>query len=161
MQARAHPGQVAVALGVTAIGLLFFAGSFWLPGAGGYAQVGPAWVPRGVGFALLVLSGFLLREALTGGFRAHDEATERALATDWRAFGWVSAGLVVYGLLVERAGFVLASAVLFVLVARGFGSRRWTSNIVIGLVLGVSIFAAFNYGLRFPLPKGILAPLLP
>ncbi len=146
-----------MALGVAAIGALFFVGSFWLPGAGGYAQVGPAWVPRIVGLVLIVLSALLLREALRGGFHGVDEAAERALATDWRAFGWVSAGIIAYGLLVERGGFVVASTVLFVLVARGFGSRRRVSNALIGLVIAAAVFVLFNYGLQFPLPAGILA----
>lgn len=145
-----------MALGVAALGALFFVGSFWLPGAGGYAQVGPAWVPRIVGFVLVVLAALLLREALGGGFRGVDEAAERAIPTDWRAFAWVSAGIVAYGLLVERGGFVLASTLLFVLVARGFGSRRAVANALIGFAIAVAVFVLFNYGLQFPLPAGVL-----
>ena len=41
-------------------------------------------------------------------------------------------GIIAYGLLVERAGFIIASTLLFVMVARGFGSRRWLLNAVVG-----------------------------
>ena len=78
----------------------------------------------------------------------------------WPAFAWVSAALIGYGLLVERAGFVLASTLLFVLVARGFDSRRWLLNALTGAVLAVLIFAIFNYGLGLTLPAGVLKGLL-
>lgn len=155
-QARPPAGQIALAVGVAAIGAFFFGGSFLLPGGGGYAQVGPAAVPRLVGLVLIGLGILLLRESFTGGFRGVDEAAERELKTDWRAFAWVSGGIVSYGLLVERAGFVIASALLFVLVARGFGSRRRLSNAVIGVAMALVVFVLFNYGLKFPLPRGIL-----
>jgi putative tricarboxylic transport membrane protein len=157
---RAPAGQVAVAAGVAAIGAFVLAGSFFLPTGGGYAQVGPGVVPRIVGILTLILGGFLLREALTGGFRGVDEEAEQHMPMDWAAFAWVSGGIIVYGLFVELAGFVLASAALFVLVARGFGSRRWLSNTVIALILGAAVFAIFNYGLGLTLPAGVFRGLL-
>ncbi len=157
---RAPAGQVSVAAGVAAIGALILGGSFFLPTGGGYAQVGPGVVPRGVGTVRLILGAFLLREAFTGGFRGVDEEAEAKLPMDWRAFGWVSAGIIAYGLLVEGAGFIIASTILFVTVARGFNSRRWLLNAATGLVLAIAVFAIFNYGLGLTLPAGVLAPLL-
>ncbi len=131
---KAPRGQVAVALGVTAIGVAVLAGSFFLPTGGGYAQVGPGMVPRIVGAFALALGLLLLRECFTGGFRGVDEAAEA------RPTG--------------PAGFVLASTLLFVMVARGFASRRWLGNAIVGLVLAVIVFAVFNYGLGLTLPRG-------
>jgi putative tricarboxylic transport membrane protein len=157
---RGPGGQLAVAAGVAAIGALVLAGSFYLPTGGGYAQVGPGLVPRLVGILTLVLGALLLREAFTGGFRGVDEEAEARRPMDWRAFAWVSAGIIVYGLFVELAGFILSSAALFVLVARGFGSRRWLLNAVVAVVLAVVVFAIFNYGLGLTLPAGVLRGLL-
>jgi putative tricarboxylic transport membrane protein len=157
---RAPAGQLAVAAGVIAAGALVLWGSFYLPTGGGYAQVGPGMVPRIVGAGLLLVGVALLREALSGGFRDFDEESERRLGMDWAAFAWVGGGIVAYGLLVERAGFVPASALLYVLVARGFGSRRWALNAAVGLVLAAFIFAVFDYGLGLSLPLGPLAGLL-
>jgi putative tricarboxylic transport membrane protein len=157
---RAPHGQVAVAAGVAAIGALILGGSFFLPTGGGYAQVGPGVVPRVVGAILVILGAVLLREAFAGGFPGVDEEAEAKLPMDWMAFAWVSGGIIAYGLLVERAGFIIASTVLFTLVARGFNSRRWLMNAIIGLVLAVIVFAIFNYGLGLTLPAGVLAPLL-
>ena len=157
---KAPHGQVAVAGGVLAIGALILGGSFFLPTGGGYAQVGPGVVPRIVGICLIALGGFLLREAFSGGFNGVDEEAEAKLPMDWLSFGWVSGGIIAYGLLVEHAGFVIASTLLFVLVARGFNSRRWLLNVITGVILAAVVFAIFNYGLGLTLPPGVLAPLL-
>ncbi|HVL57542.1 MAG TPA: tripartite tricarboxylate transporter TctB family protein [Burkholderiaceae bacterium] len=149
-------GQVLIAAGVAVFGVFFFAGSFLIPPGGGYSTVGPEVMPRIVGAGLLLAAALLLREALTGGFRDFDEAAQRALPTDWRAFALVSSGIVAYGLLIERAGFVIASIALYLLVARGFGSRRWALNAVVGAVLAVGVYLMFNYGLGLTLPRGVL-----
>ena len=157
---RGPAGHLAIAAGVGAIGVFILVGAMSLPAGGGYAQVGPGVVPRVVGIGLLVIAAFLLREALTGGFRGVDEEEERKLPMDWLAFGWITAGLFAYGIFVEIAGFIIASTVLFVLVARGFNSRRWLMNAMVGLVLAIVIFAIFNYGLGLTLPPGVLKAIL-
>ena len=153
-------GQLALSLGVAAIGLFFLLGSFSIPDAAGYSTVGPAIMPRVVGIGLLIAAVFLCYEVFRGGFRNHDEAAERALKTDWAALAWISAGLILYGLLIERAGFIIASIVLFLCTARGFNSRRWASNALIALVLAALIFSMFTYGLGLNLPKGIFSGIL-
>ena len=158
---RGPAGQMAVAAGVLAIGACVLIGSFFLPAGGGYAQVGPGVVPKVVGTGLLILAAFLIREAFTGGFRGVDEAAEEKLPMDWVAFAWVSGGIIAYGLFIEVLGFIFASTILFVLVARGFNSRRWLLNVITGLVLGAAVFAMFNYGLGLTLPAGILKAVLP
>jgi putative tricarboxylic transport membrane protein len=158
---KAPGGQLAVAAGVVAIGALVFGGSFFLPTGGGYAQVGPGVVPRIVGFIMLVIGGLLVREALTGGFRGVDEDAEQHLPMHWGYFAWVSAGIIAYGLLVETLGFMIASTILFVMVAAGFNDRRYLFNAIVGLVLSVVVFVMFNYGLGLNLPAGILRPILP
>ena len=153
-------GQLALSLGVAAFGLFFLVGSFQIPDAAGYSTVGPAVVPRAVGIALLVCAAFLIYEVIRGGFRNHDEAAERELTTDWAALGWITAGLILYGLLIEWAGFIFASIVLFLCTARGFNSRRWATNGLIALVLAIGIFSLFTYGLGLNLPKGLLSGIL-
>jgi putative tricarboxylic transport membrane protein len=153
---RAPAGQLAVAAGITAIGAMVLWGSFHLPTGGGYAQVGPGVVPRIVGAGIVLLGLWLVYEAFSGGFRGLDEEAEARVPMDWRSFAWVSAGLIAYGLLIERAGFILSSILLFLLVARGFRSRRWLLNTVSGAVLAAIIYAVFTYGLGLTLPAGVL-----
>lgn len=153
-------GQLAVSAGVGALGLFFLVGSFLLTDAAGYSTVGPAAIPRFVGIGLLILCAVLVYEVLRGGYRNHDETAERALGFDWRAFGWISGGLILYGLLIEHAGFIPSSILLFVCTAAGFNSRRWVLNAVTATVISIGIFALFNYGLGLNLPKGVLKAIL-
>ena len=157
---RVPRGQAALAAGVLVIGVLVLWGSMSLATSGGYAQVGPGVVPRIVGGVIVLLGALLLREAFTGGFRGVDEAAEEHLPMDWQAFAWVTAGIIGYGLLIEHAGFIIASTLLFTLVARGFYSRRWLLNAAVGLALAAVVFAIFNYGLGLTLPAGVLKGLL-
>ena len=154
-------GQIAVSVGTLLLGVLILVGAQDLPAGGGYAQVGPGVVPRVVGGVIVFLGAMLLREALTGGFRGVDEEAEVHLPMNWAAFAWITVGIILYGLLVERAGFLIASTLLFVLVARGFDSRRWVPNALIGLAVAAFIFTVFNYGLGLQLPAGVLRAILP
>jgi len=154
-------GQFALSVGILSIGVAILSGAFYLPAGAGYAQVGPGVVPKFVGVGLILLGIALLREVLTGGFRGVDEEAEKHMPMDWISFAWVSAGIILYGLMVERVGFVFASTVLYVLVARSFASRRWILNIVAGFILAAFVFAIFNYGLGLTLPAGLLKLVLP
>jgi len=154
-----HKGQLILAVCVVALGGLVFSGAFMIPDAGGYSTVGPAAVPKVVGAALLVLGAFLLFEVWRGGFRNHDEAAEAALPMNWQAFCWLSGGLIVYGLAIEKLGFVLSSMCLFVATARAFGNRSWLKNLVISLLLAVAVFVMFNHGLGLNLPKGLFGQI--
>lgn len=158
---RVDMGQLILALGVMAIGIFFLDGAFRLTDAGGYSTVGPAAVPKFIGIGLIVLGGFLVFESCTGGFREHDEEGERELKTHWQAFAWITAGIIGYGLLIEWAGFIFSSVILYVATARAFGSTRWVANILVALVMASLILAAFNYGLGLNLPKGFLQGVLP
>ena len=62
--------------------------------------------------------------------------------------------------LIHTAGFVLAAAVLFAAVARGFGSTRPMRDGAIGIVLGLAVFLFFVKFLNVGLPAGWLTPLL-
>jgi putative tricarboxylic transport membrane protein len=64
--------------------------------------------------------------------------------------------LLAYLLLIERAGFIVASATLFVMAAFAMGSRRLARDIAIGVILGAVLYLVFNRGLGLSLPAGIL-----
>jgi putative tricarboxylic transport membrane protein len=103
-----------------------------------------------------VLGVLLLKEALTGGFRGVDETEHLETPTNWPAFLWISAGLILNGLLIVPAGFVIAGTLLFVLAARGFESTAYVRNAIVGLVIAGITYAFFTYGLGLGLPAGIL-----
>ena len=65
-------------------------------------------------------------------------------------------GIIANGILMVPVGFVISGTLLFVLAARGFGSKAWVKNAIIGLIIAVATYAFFNYGLGLGLPRGIL-----
>ena len=120
--------ELVISLGVLLLGIGATIVAWRLPEAGGYARIGPNVVPKIVSAGLILLGVWLLAEVFTGGCRARvpDDPAERGEhAFLWSAFAWVSAGLFAQMALIHTAGFVIAAAVLFACVARGFGSTRW------------------------------------
>lgn len=155
--------ELALSLGVLALGIAAAVVAWRLPEAGGYARIGPNFVPKLVAGGLILLGVWLLVERFTGGWRSPvpDDAGERGEHPFLpRAFAWVSAGLLAQMALINTAGFVVAAAGLFVCVARGFGSERWLRDLAAGLAIGVAVFAFFVHFLNVNLPAGWLKPLL-
>lgn len=160
---KAKPAELALSLGVVALGIAVSVGAASLSGAGGYARIGPNVAPAVVGGGLILLGVWLLYEALSGGWRdaVPDQPEERGEHRFYPgAFIWVSIGLFAQMLLIHRAGFVLAQAALFTCVARGFGSARLVRDFAIGLALGLAVFLFFVKFLNVSLPAGWLEPLL-
>jgi len=151
-----HRGQLVVSICVVLLGAALAYGTYQLPEATGYAKVGPRLMPAIVSGGLLLLGLLLLKESLSGGFRGVDESEHGEKPTHWPAFAWISAGLIVNGLLIVPAGFVIAGTLLFVMAARGFNSRAYGRNAAIGLTIAALTYAFFNYGLGLALPAGVM-----
>ena len=158
---RRSGAEIALSIGVLALGAGIAIGTAYLPSQGGYARIGPNFIPAVVAFGLIVSGAFLLYEALTGGWRSMPEPAERSEhALHWGAFAWISAGLIAHMALMKWAGFVLAGALLFTCVARGFGSVRWLRDAAIGLAIALGVFLFFVRVLNVSLPGGWLKPLI-
>jgi putative tricarboxylic transport membrane protein len=158
---RRAAAEIALSAGVLGLGAFAAAVTAQLSGEGGYAGFGPNFVPAVVAAGLLVVGSWLLWEALAGGWRnrgALDEGAEHQFHAS--AFWWITAGLFAHMALIGWAGFVLAGAVLFACVARGFGSSRLLRDAALGLVLSLAVFAFFVKLLNVNLPAGWLQPLL-
>lgn len=158
---RRAGAEIALSAGVIALGVGVAAGTAMLPAEGGYARIGPNFIPGVVAAALIAVGGFLLYEALSGGWRRMPEpeaGSEHAFHAG--AFAWISAGLIAHLALIQWAGFVLAGALLFACVARGFGSRRFVRDAAVGGGLGLAVFLFFVQVLNVSLPGGWLQPLL-
>ncbi len=155
--------ELVLSVGVLALGLGATAVAFSLPEGGGYARIGPNFVPKVVAGGLILLGIWLLAEYSTGGWREavpDDPAARGEHAFVWPAFAWVGAGLLLQMALIHSAGFVLAAMVLFACVARGFGSTRIARDLAVGLVLGLAVFLFFVRFLNVNLPAGWLLPIL-
>ena len=153
---RGKTGQLVVAAAVLILGILMALGTLQFPEATGYAKVGPRLMPAIVSGALILLGVLLLKEAWFGGFKDVDEEAAAANPTEWKAFAWISGAMIINGVLMVPAGFVIAGIVMFVMAARGFGSTAWLKNAIIGAIIAAITYAFFNYGLGLNLPAGLL-----
>lgn len=149
-------GQLVVAAAVLILGLLMAFGTTQLPESTGYAKVGPRLMPTIVSGGLILLGLLLLKEAWFGGFKDVDEAAASANPTEWKSFAWISGSMILNGILMVPAGFIIAGTLMFVMAARGFGSTRWLKNGIVGAALAAVTYAFFNYGLGLNLPSGLL-----
>lgn len=136
------PGEVAIGAAVLALGLAFGFAAWTMPAGGGYVTVGPQVFPAIVAAGLIVCGALLVFQALAGGFR--NRAIEDTDPFDPRAFAWVSAGVVVQMLVIGTVGFVIASTVLFLAIARGFGSRRLVRDAIYGAVISIALYLLFT-----------------
>jgi tripartite-type tricarboxylate transporter receptor subunit TctC len=113
--------------------------------------------PRRDGFEILVLATLALSLVAVGVqfFRSRAITQARpASALNRSALLLVVAGVTLEAVLLRPAGFVIASAVMFILVARAFGSRRLVRDVAIGFVFSLVVFLAFARGLGVSLPTG-------
>jgi putative tricarboxylic transport membrane protein len=153
-----RPNFAHLALGVFVFGVaaMLALGAWLLPSDKGYSIVGTHAFPLAVSLFMAVIGGGLILQALTGGFRLLEPQAppENAAPMSTRivSVAWVSAGLLVDAFLIDHIGFVLASSLLFVAAARGFGSKRWIANLGIGLALSWPVYIGFTQGLGLQLP---------
>ncbi len=132
---------------------------FAIPGRGGYSTSGPRFVPLIVAIGLIVLSAlFLLRTFVRPDVALAQRSAEEDAATHWATPGLIMVALLAYAFLLEPVGYPLATAAIFIAIARLLGSRATVRDVIVGLVLGFGLFTAFTQYLGVSLPAG-LTPL--
>ncbi len=165
-RARPRPaiGEALLALGAVAFGAAVVWQTTQVRISPAYATVGPRTIPYIVGGGLVLVGLWLLVEALRGGGTAvpsaDSEDVDPTLPTDWRTVGLLAAALLVYLVLIEPAGFILASTALFAGAAFAMGSRRPVRDFPLGLVLATALYLGFTRGLGLDLPAGLLTGVL-
>ena len=160
---KAKPAELILSFAVLALGIAVAVGASQMSGGGGYARVGPNVAPAVIAGGLILLGVWLAYEAFSGGWRnatPEDPAERGEHAFHAGAFVWISIGLFAQILLIHTAGFMIAQAVLFACVARGFGSAKIPRDLGIGLILGLGVFLFFVKFLNVNLPAGWLRSLL-
>ena len=160
---RTMIGELILAVVVLAFGVLILVETREIRVVRSYANVGPRVLPTIIGYGLVVVSlWFGLESVRSGGVRPSTEAedVDVTLPTDWSAVVFIGAGLLAYLYLLERAGYVIASAVLFSLAAFGMGSRRIVRDVLSAIGLALVTWLIFTNGLSLRLPAGWLDGVL-
>jgi len=149
-----HLGEMLISFGLIALGSFVVFETQSIAETQGYAQIGPRLFPYIIGVGLTLCGAVLGWHAVTGGWRNVPLDQEGHDAPDWLAFFIISAGIVLHMVVIGWAGFIIASTLLFVLIARGFGSRRYIRDALIAVVLATVVFFVFTSGLGLKLPSG-------
>jgi putative tricarboxylic transport membrane protein len=153
-----------------AVGELAFAGSLLLlgiivlidtnnmlvpPGSG---SVGPQVFPTIIGIFIIAVSIILAIEILRGNYGQPEgtEFGEIKAKTDWKTLSTVAASILTYPFLIESAGFVIASTVVFFGVGFAYGARKLIRNLLIALIFSLIVFLTFTEFLNVNLPAGLL-----
>ncbi|MCZ6489807.1 MAG: tripartite tricarboxylate transporter TctB family protein [Acidobacteria bacterium] len=153
--------DLALALSVTALGACLAVGSTGISLGTGYDRIGPRFFPYLVAMGLMLLGSWLAVAAIRGN-RAKPVAEENDepdlqmnWPINWSALGYLALALLLNLALMERAGFVISSSVLFWLAARAFHSRRPARDAAVAVLLSILVYFAFTRGLGLILPLGI------
>ena len=123
-------------------------------GMGTLYQPGPGLMPYylGLGLALLAV-GMILRLFLKRS-REEEKVKKRPKAIDYPKIALVVAALIVYSLVIENVGYIVATLFLLVILFLCAGSKRTSAVIASVLTLLITYFGFTYLGVRFP--PGIL-----
>lgn len=87
---------------------------------------------------------------------AEEEDTAKHVKVDWISLAWVVGGFLLFVFALPFLGWILGAALLFLCVARGFGSDRLIYTVVLGLTVSSITYILFDMLLGLSLPSGIL-----
>jgi len=161
LNTKSIKGELAFAGSLLMLGLIvvFDTTNMLVPPASG--TVGPQIFPYLVsGFLILVSIGIIV-QVLRGNL-GQPEGTEfgdTIEKTDFKTLLIVAGSMATYPLLIERAGFIVATTVVFFGVSFAFGARNVLKNLAIAIVFSAIVYFSFTRGLNVNLPSGILGGL--
>jgi putative tricarboxylic transport membrane protein len=155
--------ETGVALLVLILGIIVLLESRDIRVPRALTVVGPRNIPIIVGVGLIIVGIWYALDVLMGDVAAPSGDSEDAdptLPADWGVLAQLAVVLIVYAALMEPAGFILASAWLFLGTAFAMGSRRYAGDACLGLALGIASYLVFSEWLGIRLPGGFLEGIL-
>jgi len=112
------------------------------------AQPGPGYFPFGLGILLALLGSFTLFESLT----IDTDDGEPVGAWSLKPLSIIIGSIVLFGLLLPRAGLFIALPVLVVTSALAGHEFKWHEALINAAILTVASWAIFVWGLKLPMP---------
>jgi putative tricarboxylic transport membrane protein len=150
---RPDGAAFVIAALLAAFGAVLLWDASHIPDRGGYAGIGPAAMPKVVGWGLIVLAA----ATALGGLRHRLAEVPRQNPVPLILIG---GGLAVQIATLNLVGFSLATGILFAATAAAFGRRNLLLTLPVGVGLAVLIYGAFDQLLRLNLPGGPLERLI-
>lgn len=132
-------GLLFIAIGVAAI---VIAANYTL---GTAARMGPGYFPRILGILMIAIGAVLALRSL----RIRGPALP---GWSWRPILVVLGSVVVFGLIVIRAGLVLSTILLIVMASAASREFRPKEAVISGLLLAALVVGVFVIGLKLQIP---------
>lgn len=127
---------------VLGLGAIFIASDYPI---GSALRMGPGYFPVALGGIMFLFGVYIMAQGLI---------SKEKVAGNWslRALIILPAAMVVFGVVVERAGFVPALIVLTIISAAAGSQFKFLEVLLLAIGLTVGSAALFIYGLGMPYP---------
>jgi len=155
--------EILVALALIVIGVVILIQTQDIRVIRSMSQVSPRAIPNLVGAGLIVLGIWytidIIRNPQVAGAGEDAEDVDVDAPTDWKVLVGLAIALGAFALLMQPAGFIIASGALFAISSTTMGSHKVLLNAVIGIAMGAIIYLVFDIWLGVRLPGGITESL--
>jgi len=151
-------GELAFAGSLLILGLVVLYDTSKMLVPPGSGTVGPQIFPYLVSGFVISISLGLFFQIFRGnlGVPEGTEFGEVVEKTDFKSLAMVAGSMLTYPLLIERAGFIIATIVAFFGVAYAYGAKNLLKNLLISIIFSLIVYFSFSKGLNVGLPAGIL-----
>ena len=158
MKSKKIGGELAFAGSLLILGLVVLYDTSKMLVPPGSGTVGPQVFPYLVSGFVIFISLGLFVQIFRGnlGVPEGTEFGEVVEKTDFKSLAMVAGSMLTYPLLIERAGFIIASSVVFFGVAFAYGAKNLLKNLAISIIFSLIVYFAFSKGLNVSLPAGVL-----
>ncbi len=158
MKSKKIGGELAFAGSLLILGIVVIFDSSRMLIPAGEESVGPQVFPYLVGGFAIAISIGLIIQILRGnlGVPEGTEFGEVIDKTDYKSLTMVAGSMLTYPILIERAGFIIASTVAFFGVSYAYGAKNLLKNLAISVIFSAIVYFAFSKGLNVNLPAGLL-----
>ena len=158
MKSKKIGGELAFAGSLLILGLVVLYDTSKMLVPPGSGTVGPQIFPYVVSGFVIFISLGLFTQIFRGnlGVPEGTEFGEIVERTDFKSLAMVAGSMLTYPLLIERAGFIIATTVVFFGVAFAYGAKNLLKNLLISIIFSFIVYFSFSKGLNVGLPAGIL-----
>ena len=151
-------GELAFASSLLILGIVVFFDTKRMLVPPGSGTVGPQIFPYLISGLVVIIALGIFIEIFRGNL-GQPEGTEfgdTVDKTDFKSLFLVAGSMATYPLLIERAGFVVATTVAFFGVSYAFGAKKPLKNFLVSIIFSAIVYFSFTRGLNVNLPSGIL-----
>ena len=148
---------------VAAFSLAYFVGTFLIPIPTLKQQMGPSFFPKGIGVAMLILSGIYIFQQLRGGVKEDEERAAMIGADEkiqgkvnLKRIGFMLVLMALYAFVFERLGYAISTFVVFLVGVLYLDRRHLVRDGVIAVIASFVLYYVFTTILRVQLPAGPL-----